>query len=49
MDAQQLIIIAMKANGFKEDKEKTEQVGMNDYIMKPLENKDVYETLIKWM
>jgi len=40
-------IIAMTANAFKEDVEKCLEVGMNDHIAKPIDEKTVLEKLAK--
>uniref|UniRef100_UPI0040475A82 response regulator n=1 Tax=Aliarcobacter sp. TaxID=2321116 RepID=UPI0040475A82 len=44
-----LPIIAMTANAMQGDKEKCINVGMNDYIAKPLDFNKFYETLSKWI
>jgi len=42
------IIIAMTANAFKEDKERSLEAGMNDYLSKPIQ-KSILEAMIrKW-
>ena len=40
-------IICMSANVYKEDKMAAEEAGMNDFIEKPLEKKDIESRLIK--
>ncbi len=42
-------IIAMTANMMTGDREKAEQAGMNDHIGKPLEIKQMFITLAKWI
>ena len=44
-----LPIIAMTANAMQGDKEKCINSGMNDYIAKPLDFNQFYETLGKWI
>jgi PAS domain S-box-containing protein len=41
-------IVAMTAYLDKEVKDKCLAVGMNDFIAKPFEEKDLFETLLKW-
>ena len=43
--AKQLVIIAMTANAFDEDVQKSYQSGMNYHISKPLNPKEVYDAL----
>ena len=40
-------IVCMSANVYKEDKMAAEESGMNDFIEKPLERKDIENTLVK--
>ena len=42
-------IIAMTANAFKEDVDKCLEVGMNDHIAKPIDEKTVLEKLAKYL
>lgn len=42
-------IIAMTANSMSGDREKTLSVGMNDYISKPFNISEMYQTLSKWI
>lgn len=42
-------IIALSANAFRSDIDKCIQVGMNDYITKPFEEKDLLNTVFKVM
>jgi len=44
-----LPIIAMTANAMKGDKEACILAGMNDYIAKPIDYKDLFEVLLKWV
>lgn len=42
-------IIAMTANALKGDEEKYLEIGMNDYIAKPVDRKVALRTLLKWL
>ena len=42
-------IIAMTANAFKEDQDKAYASGMNDYIPKPIDIKNVCKTISKYV
>lgn len=44
-DAKSIVIIAMTANSFKEDKEAAEEAGMNGFIPKPVDSAYLYEVL----
>ncbi len=41
-------ILAMTANAFAENKDQCFEVGMNDFISKPVAPEILYETLLKW-
>lgn len=51
MDAQfaQTIIVAMTANAMAGEREKCLQVGMNDYLAKPIDIHAFYATLTRWL
>jgi len=42
-------IIALTANAMKEDIEKTQSVGMNEHLNKPIDVEQLYETLLKYV
>jgi len=44
-----LPIIAMTANVMSDDLEKAESVGMNDHIAKPINVKEMFATMAKWI
>ena len=46
-DALTVPIIAMTANAYEEDKEKSRAAGMNEHLAKPIEPKVLYDTLEK--
>jgi signal transduction histidine kinase/ligand-binding sensor domain-containing protein/CheY-like chemotaxis protein len=41
-------IIALTASAFKEDRERAEQAGMNDFIAKPFEDRDLISKCLAW-
>lgn len=43
-----LPIIAVTANAFKEDIERTKEAGMNDFIPKPYKKEQIYEVIERW-
>ena len=48
-DAAKIPIIALTANSFQEDKDRTKEAGMNDFLSKPLEIDLLYTVLQKWL
>ncbi len=44
-----LPIIALTANALEGDREICEQAGMNDYISKPIDVRQMFETIIRWL
>ena len=46
-DARNVPIIAITANAFSDDVEKSKAAGMDDHVTKPLEPRQLYETLYR--
>ncbi len=46
---QNLPIIALTANAIRGDREKCLEAGMNDYIAKPFEHRELAEKLDEWL
>jgi two-component system sensor histidine kinase/response regulator len=42
-------IVAMTANAMQGDREKCIGAGMNDYLTKPINPKEIYQILTKWL
>lgn len=42
-------VIAMTAHAFLEEKEKCILAGMNDFLSKPIEDKKLFEVIVKWI
>lgn len=47
-DAATVPIIAMTANAYMEDVEKSKEAGMNDHLAKPVQPKTLYDALLHW-
>jgi signal transduction histidine kinase/DNA-binding response OmpR family regulator len=47
-EAKHTVIVAMTANAMKEDQEKCIQIGMNDYLSKPVHKQALAEKLAYW-
>jgi len=45
----QVPIIAMTANAFAEDKARCLPAGMNDFVAKPYDPRNLFSTLLKWL
>ena len=45
----QLPIVAMTANAMEGDKERCIDAGMNDHVAKPIDPKDLFQALAKWI
>ncbi|MDG4596956.1 MAG: PhnD/SsuA/transferrin family substrate-binding protein [Candidatus Contendobacter sp.] len=48
-DAATLPILAMTASAFDTDRQRCLDVGMNDYVRKPVEPNQLYTTLLRWL
>ena len=47
-DARTIPIIAMTANAFEEDRQATKNAGMNAHLSKPLNGREVLQTIAKY-
>lgn len=48
-DAKTIPVIAMTANAFEDDMEKSEPAGMNAHLAKPIEPKQLFQTLFDFI
>ena len=48
-DAKTVPIIAMTANAFADDRQKTAESGMNEHLAKPIDPRQLKKTLEKWL
>ena len=48
-DAKTVTIIAMSANAFAEDVQTSLDAGMNEHLSKPIDPKEVYDSLVKFI
>ena len=48
-DSMTIPIVAMSANAFQEDVEKSLAAGLNEYLTKPLDEKKLTETMKKYL
>ena len=46
---QEIPIIALSANAYEDDKKKALQAGMNDHIEKPINQKQLIQTIIQYI
>lgn len=42
-------ILAMTANAFDEDKARCFEAGMNDFTVKPIDPKELFSTMLRWL
>ncbi len=48
-DAKSLPIIAMTANAFADDRQKTAEAGMNEHLAKPIDTEQLRSILERWL
>jgi len=44
-----LPIVAMTANAFAEDRQSTQEAGMDDFVTKPVDRRVLYKLLLRWL
>lgn len=49
LDASEIPIVAMTANAFAEDIDKTKAAGMNEHLSKPIDTERLYKTMEEWL
>jgi two-component system sensor histidine kinase/response regulator len=47
--AEQLVIVAMTANAMQRDRERCLDAGMQDFITKPIEPDELFQSLLRWI
>ena len=48
-DVKRMPIIAMTANAFADDRQKTKEAGMNEHLAKPVDMEQLHQVLHKWL
>lgn len=48
-DAKKIPVFAMTANAFIEDKQRSKEIGMNEHLSKPLDEKTLLDMIWKYM
>src|SRR5207244_1269611 len=46
---QRLPIVAMTANAMEQDRRKSMDAGMNDFLVKPIDPEDMWTVLLRWV
>ncbi len=49
LQGREVPILAMSANAFAEDRQRCVDVGMNDFVAKPVEPKQLFQALVRWI
>ena len=44
-----ITVIAMTANAFSEDRKRCSEVGMNDFVAKPVDPENLYQVIARWL